>query len=166
MTQFLTGMYDGKIDDKGRLSLPARLRTALGTQQVVILPGLDENHLMLMTPDYFENQFCKQILSTPLALMDREKRQLVRKLISPAQYVDVDSAGRISIPSVHALPLISSRNQRHSWSEQAMQSKSGIPKLTKKRRVRTMCQSASLLRRFMTGRADKDGVSALSRHAQ
>ena len=53
---------------------------------------------MLMTPDYFENQFCKQILSTPLALMDREKRQLVRKLISPAQYVDVDSAGRISIP--------------------------------------------------------------------
>lgn len=96
--QFLTGMYDGKIDDKGRLSLPARLRTAIGSQQVVILPGLDENHLMLMTPDYFENQFCKQILSTPLALMDREKRQLVRKLISPAQYVDVDSAGRISIP--------------------------------------------------------------------
>ncbi len=98
MTQFLTGMYDGKIDDKGRLSLPARLRTAIGAQQVVILPGLDENHLMLMTPDYFENQFCKQILSTPLALMDREKRQLVRKLISPAQYVDIDSAGRISIP--------------------------------------------------------------------
>ncbi len=96
--QFLTGMYDGKIDDKGRLSLPARLRTAIGSQQVVILPGLDENHLMLMTPDYFENQFCKQILSTPLALMDKEKRQLVRKLISPAQYVDVDSAGRISIP--------------------------------------------------------------------
>ena len=96
--QFLTGMYDGKIDDKGRLSLPARLRTALTSESVVILPGLDENHLMLMTPDYFENQFCKQILSTPLALMDREKRQLVRKLISPAQYVEIDSAGRIGIP--------------------------------------------------------------------
>ncbi len=96
--QFLTGMYDGKIDDKGRLSLPSRLRSALMSQQVVILPGLDENHLMLMTPDYFENQFCAQILSTPLAMMDREKRQLVRKLISPAQYVDIDSAGRISIP--------------------------------------------------------------------
>ncbi len=96
--QFLTGMYDGKIDDKGRLSLPARLRNALSSQEVVILPGLDENHLMLMTPDYFENQFCKQILSTPLALMDKEKRQLVRRLISPAQYVDIDSAGRISIP--------------------------------------------------------------------
>lgn len=98
MMQFLTGMYDGKIDDKGRLSLPARLRNALSSEQVVILPGLDGNHLMLMTPDYFENQFCKQILSTPLALMDKEKRQLVRLLISPAQYVDIDSAGRISIP--------------------------------------------------------------------
>ncbi len=96
--QFLTGMYDGKIDDKGRLSLPSRLRSALASEQVVILPGLDGNHLMLMTPDYFENQFCRQILSTPLALMDKEKRQLVRKLISPAQYVDIDSAGRISIP--------------------------------------------------------------------
>lgn len=96
--QFLTGMYDGKIDDKGRLSLPARLRTALSSDIVVILPGLDSNHLMLMTPDYFENQFCKQILSTPLALMDKEKRMLVRRLISPAQYVDIDSAGRVSIP--------------------------------------------------------------------
>lgn len=98
MTQFLTGMYDGKIDDKGRLSLPARLRSVLSSEQVVILPGLDENHLMLMTPDYFENQFCKQILSTPQSLMDKQTRQLVRKLISPAQTVDIDSAGRISIP--------------------------------------------------------------------
>ncbi len=96
--QFLTGMYDGKIDDKGRLSLPARLRNALASSEVVILPGLDGNHLMAMTPDYFENQFCKQIISNPLALMDKEKRQLVRKLISPAQYVDIDSAGRINIP--------------------------------------------------------------------
>ena len=53
---------------------------------------------MLMTPDYFENQFCVQIISTPLALMDKEKRQLMRKIISPAQYLDVDSAGRINIP--------------------------------------------------------------------
>ncbi len=98
VAQFLTGMYDGKIDDKGRLSLPARLRSAIQSETVVILPGLDENHLMLMTPEYFENRFCSQILSTPLALMDREKRILVRRLISPAQYVDIDSAGRINIP--------------------------------------------------------------------
>ncbi len=96
--QLLTGMYTAKIDDKGRLSLPARLRTALASDQVVVLPGLDENHLMLMTPDYFEKDFCEPILSTPMAMLDQKKRSLIRKLISPAQYVDIDNAGRISIP--------------------------------------------------------------------
>ena len=94
----LTGMYTAKVDEKGRLSLPSRLRAALSSEEVVVLPGLDGNHLMLMTPDYFENQFCVQIISTPLALMDKEKRQLMRKIISPAQYLDVDGAGRINIP--------------------------------------------------------------------
>ncbi len=96
--QLLTGMYKAKIDDKGRLSLPARLRTALASNQVVVLPGLDENHLMLMTPEYFEKDFCEPILSSPMAMLDQKKRSLIRKLISPAQYVDIDSAGRIGIP--------------------------------------------------------------------
>lgn len=96
--QLLTGMYNAKIDDKGRLSLASRLRNALSSEQVVVLPGLDGNHLMLMVPSYFEDQFCKQILSTPTSLMDKETRILVRKLIAPALYVDIDSAGRINIP--------------------------------------------------------------------
>ena len=95
---FLTGMYNSKIDDKGRLSLPARLRNLLSAEQVVVLPGLDDNHLMLMTPDYFENEFSKPIFSTPMALMDASKRKLVRKIISPAQYIDIDGSGRINIP--------------------------------------------------------------------
>ena len=95
---FLTGMYNSKIDDKGRLSLPARLRNLLSAEQVVVLPGLDDNHLMLMTPDCFENEFSKPILSTPMALLDASKRKLIRRIISPAQYVDIDSSGRINIP--------------------------------------------------------------------
>ena len=96
--QLLTGMYNARFDEKGRLSLPARLRTALAAEQVVILPGLDENHLMLMTPEYFEKEFSGPILSSPMAMLDKKKRSLIRKLISPAQYVDIDSSGRINIP--------------------------------------------------------------------
>ena len=96
--QLLTGMYNARFDEKGRLSLPARLRTALAAEQVVILPGLDENHLMLMTPEYFEKEFSGPILSSPMAMLDKKKRNLIRKLISPAQYVDIDSSGRINIP--------------------------------------------------------------------
>ncbi len=96
--QLLTGMYYSKIDDKGRLSLPARLRNVLSAEQVVVLPGLDGNHMMLMTPEFFDNEFCKPILSTPMAMMDSKKRALIRKLISPAQSVDIDSSGRINVP--------------------------------------------------------------------
>ena len=109
--QLLTGMYTAKVDEKGRLSLPSRLRTALSSSQVVVLPGLDGNHLMLMTPDYFENQFCTQILSSPLALMDKEKRKLVRKIISPAVYLDIDSAGRINVP----------QRSREAWDDPRIQ---------------------------------------------
>ena len=96
--QLLTGMYNARIDDKGRLSLPARLRTALAAEQVVVLPGLDENHLMIMRPEYFEKDFSEPILSSPMAMLDKKKRNLIRKLIAPAIYVDIDGSGRINIP--------------------------------------------------------------------
>ena len=96
--QLLTGVYNARFDDKGRLSLPSRLRTALSSETVVVLPGLDGNHLMLMTPEYFEKEFSGPILSSPMAMLDKKKRTLIRKLISPAQYIDIDNSGRINIP--------------------------------------------------------------------
>ena len=96
--QLLTGVYNARFDDKGRLSLPSRLRTALSSETVVVLPGLDGNHLMLMTPEYFEKEFSGPILSYPKAMLEKKKRTLIRKIISPAQYSDIDSSGRINIP--------------------------------------------------------------------
>ena len=98
MMQLLTGMYNVKIDDKGRLSLPSRLRSSLSTEQVVVLPGLDGNHMMLMRPEYFEKEFSEPILSAPMAMLDKTKRTLIRKLISPAVYIAIDGSGRINIP--------------------------------------------------------------------
>lgn len=94
----LTGMYNAKVDDKGRLSLASRLRTVLGSDKVVVLPGLDGNNLMLATPDYFDNVICKQIISTPTSFMDSNYRSLYRKFISPSVTIELDSAGRINIP--------------------------------------------------------------------
>ena len=103
--QLLTGMYNAKFDEKGRLSLPARLRTALAAEQVVVLPGLDGNHIVLMSPEYFEKEFSGPILSSPMAMLDKKKRVLLRKLIAPAQYVDIDSSGRINVPKETRLPF-------------------------------------------------------------
>ena len=50
----LTGEYICKVDEKGRLSIPSRLRTLLGTSQVVVTKGFDGQCLSMFTPEFFE----------------------------------------------------------------------------------------------------------------
>lgn len=96
--KMITGIYSTNVDDKGRILLPARMRQALQSQELVVLPGLDENHLMLMTPSYFEDRFSQAVLSSDTAMFDSGKRSLIRRLISPAIYIEQDASGRINIP--------------------------------------------------------------------
>lgn len=96
--KMITGIYNLAMDDKGRLLLPSRMRQALLSDELVVLPGLDGNHLMIMTPSYFEDRFSQAVLSSDLALFDKEKRSLIRRLISPAVYIQCDANGRIGIP--------------------------------------------------------------------
>ena len=95
----ITGIYNATVDEKGRFLLPSRMRSQLQSQELYVLPGLDENHLMLMTPEYFEDQFSAAVLDSPTAMFDRRKRSLIRRLIAPAQEITLDSAGRLNIPS-------------------------------------------------------------------
>ena len=103
--QLLTGRYNAKFDDKGRLSLPARLRAALATEQVVVLPGLEGNHMMVMSQDYFEEEFSGPILSSPMAVLDKKKRNFLRMLLGSACDLQIDSAGRINIPQAMRTPF-------------------------------------------------------------
>ncbi len=97
--KMITGIYNTNVDEKGRFLLPSRMRQALQSQELVVLPGLDENHLMLMTPSYFEDRFSQAVLSSDSAMFDRGKRSLIRRLIAPAVYLEMDSAGRLNVPS-------------------------------------------------------------------
>lgn len=97
--KMITGIYNTNVDEKGRFLLPSRMRQALQSQELVVLPGLDENHLMLMTPSYFEDRFSQAVLSSDSAMFDRGKRSLIRRLIAPAVYIEMDSAGRLNVPS-------------------------------------------------------------------
>ena len=98
LMKMITGIYSTNVDDKGRILLPARMRQALQSQELVVLPGIDENHLMLMTPSYFEDRFSQAVLSSDTAMFDSGKRSLIRRLIAPAVYIDQDASGRINIP--------------------------------------------------------------------
>ena len=91
----LTGEYNNTIDDKGRLSFPSKLRTAINQNVVIITRGLN-GCLWLFTADEWEI-FQAKLMANASMLNDRNL-MVVRRLIAPAQEAEFDKNGRLSIP--------------------------------------------------------------------
>jgi MraZ protein len=92
---FLSGTFKNTLDDKSRLTFPAKLRDALAGPSVVITQGL-EACLWLFPAEQWESLVRKIMEKT--SLFNEDSRMVQRWLIAPAQEVDIDKAGRISIP--------------------------------------------------------------------
>lgn len=92
----LTGEFYNTIDDKGRILIPSRLRSALEGDALYVTRGL-ENCLWLMLPSQFE-ELKHMIVDGPGAMFDRKMRNLQRGMIAPAQLCEIDKVGRINIP--------------------------------------------------------------------
>lgn len=91
----LTGEYNNTIDEKGRVSFPAKLRTAINQNVLIITKG-SGRCLWLFTSAEWE-QFQSKI--TENASLLKEKNMIVvRRFIAPAQEVEFDKNGRLSIP--------------------------------------------------------------------
>ncbi len=91
----LTGEYRNTLDEKGRVSFPSRLRTELTDNMLILTQGLDRC-LWLFPPDEWKNLSAKLMESA--SLFQAQKRLVLRRLIAPAQEVEFDKTGRISIP--------------------------------------------------------------------
>lgn len=89
----LIGEYNHTLDDKRRVSLPAKFRKALG-KQVVVTHGLD-SCLFIFSSRQWETILEK--LST-LSMGQADSRAFNRFLLSGAVDLEVDSLGRILIP--------------------------------------------------------------------
>ncbi len=90
----LLGEYEHTLDDKNRLTLPARLREAFG-DGVVVTRGMD-GCLVVYTREGWE-----RFVSVRLEGLDpfsREARQLSRFLFSGAVEAEPDKQGRVMIP--------------------------------------------------------------------
>jgi MraZ protein len=87
------GQYEHTIDDKGRLTIPARYRDLL-PDGAYVTQGFDRN-LIVLPPALYE-QLSKRISS--LSLTEPSARLLRRLMFSSAEKVDVDKSGRILIP--------------------------------------------------------------------
>ncbi len=87
------GQYQHLLDDKGRLTVPARFRESLANG-AFITQGFDRC-LMVLTEDYFR-QVYQRINAMNLA--DPTARLLRRLILSNAYPVAPDKVGRILIP--------------------------------------------------------------------
>ena len=89
------GTYLHTIDDKNRLSLPAKFRKEMG-KNVVVTPGLD-TCLFVFTANEWE-KISGKLSSKEASMMKADNRSLNRYLLGMAVEVEVDKAGRMLIP--------------------------------------------------------------------
>ncbi len=89
----LIGEYTHTIDDKNRVSLPAKFRQEMG-KKIVVTPGLD-NCLFVFTLKEWERISGKLSESS---MLQADTRSFNRFLFGGAVEVDVDSIGRILVP--------------------------------------------------------------------
>src|SRR5437016_298329 len=89
----LIGEYTHSIDDKNRLSLPAKFRQEMG-KKIVLTPGLD-NCLFAFTLKEWGKI---EVKLTGSSLLQADNRSFNRFMFAGAIEAEVDSIGRILIP--------------------------------------------------------------------
>jgi len=89
------GDYQHTLDAKGRVSLPAKFRAEM-TGRLVVSKGLDECLYVYSAEEY--GKFVGTL--TTGNDFDPRTRRLRRFFVAGAQDVELDSAGRISLPAV------------------------------------------------------------------
>ena len=88
------GRYEHSIDEKGRMTIPARFREELGVG-AFITRGFDPN-LVVYTSSYFNNTISKKV--DEMRNLDPQARSLRRFIYSNASPLEFDKVGRILIP--------------------------------------------------------------------
>jgi len=95
LQQMLIGQYIHSIDDKNRLSLPAKFRKEMG-KKVVITPGLD-NCLFIFTVKQWE-KISERLSLGESSMLRADNRGFNRFLLGGAVEVEVDAVGRMLLP--------------------------------------------------------------------
>ena len=93
--ELLTGEYKNTLDEKGRIQLPSKLRGNLSGNVLIVTQSLDRC-LWLYTLEEWKNLSSKIMESA--SPFNTQNRLVLRRLIAPAQEVEFDKSGRLSIP--------------------------------------------------------------------
>ena len=97
----LKGRYDGKVDAKGRVSIPSKCRKLLPEQLVIAKhPKRELPALVVYPEDGFDAWFDKLLESKGGAREnDAQQAELIDEFYQDSQDAELDDIGRITIPS-------------------------------------------------------------------
>jgi MraZ protein len=91
----LIGEYRNSIDDKGRLQLPSRLRSEIAGTSLILTRGVDT--CLWLFPEEEWRRISQNIMGSS-SMFKSKTRLLQRRIIAPAQELEIDKTGRIPIP--------------------------------------------------------------------
>ena len=89
-----TGQFEHSLDEKGRLTIPARLRARLGDHFVLTIAPPEP--CLAMYPESAWSDFCAKLEAAPRK--DAQYRSFVRHLFAYTEEVTLDGQGRLLIP--------------------------------------------------------------------
>ncbi|MBQ9630253.1 MAG: division/cell wall cluster transcriptional repressor MraZ [Treponema sp.] len=93
--EMLTGEYRNTLDEKGRILFPSKLRSALLGNVLIVTQALD-HCLWLFTPEEWRS--VSSNLMGSASPFSEKNRLVLRRFIAPAQELEFDKSGRLSIP--------------------------------------------------------------------
>lgn len=96
-----TGLYQHKVEEKARTSLPAKwkaLLTATGQDKLVVTQGPEQS--LWVFPQNVWDRFLGELTAklAKVSILSPERRLLTHFFVSPSQEVPVDKLGRVLVP--------------------------------------------------------------------
>lgn len=93
----LIGEYIHTIDEKNRVSMPAKFRKELG-KKIIITPGLEQCLFIFTIKEWAKVSAKLSDTKTDLSFLKADQRNFNRYMFGRAAEVEIDSIGRILIP--------------------------------------------------------------------
>ena len=129
----LIGEYIHTIDEKNRVSMPAKFRKELG-KKIIITPGLGKC-LFIFTSGEWEKVSKKLSDSeSDLSFLSADQRSFNRYMFGRAVEVEIDSIGRMLLPEFlkerigvkDTVALVGVKDRVEVWSEGAWSEEKGL----------------------------------------
>ena len=131
MTTFI-GNIEAKLDSKGRMFVPAQYRKILGEMQSdrIVMRRDTDNACLIMYPEEVWNRKVEE-LSSALNEWDAEDQMLLMQFVSDAEFLELDSQGRIllqkrnlqQIGASNEILIVGLMNRFAIWDKETFESK-------------------------------------------